>query len=105
MDDFDRRFAKAPFNDKDLHRPLGAQDDIDEAFAWTEERTVSQNQTLQYDKMLFILEPTPVIRPLAPSARRSTTVQTTMWPGVRMRHLSLTLPPRSPFSWQNIGFI
>ncbi|SEM22021.1 Integrase core domain-containing protein [Bosea lupini] len=58
MEDFNRRFAKEPFNDKDLHRPLATDDDIDEAFAWKEERTVSQNLTLQYDKMLFILEPT-----------------------------------------------
>jgi hypothetical protein len=38
MEDFNRRFAKAPFNDKDLHRPLSGEDDIDEAFAWQEER-------------------------------------------------------------------
>jgi hypothetical protein len=35
------RFAKSPANKKDLHRPL---------------RTLSQALTLQYDKVIFILE-------------------------------------------------
>ena len=56
--DYNARFAKAPANNKDLHRPLRASDDLDDAFAWKEERTLSQALTLQYDKILFILEPT-----------------------------------------------
>ena len=55
--DYNARFAKAPANNKDLHRPLRAGDDLDDAFAWKEERTLSQALTLQYDKILFILEP------------------------------------------------
>jgi hypothetical protein len=50
-------FAKAPANHKDLHRPLRAGNDLDDAFAWKEERTLSQALTLQYDKVMFILEP------------------------------------------------
>lgn len=38
---------------------------MDDAFAWKEERTVSSNLTLQYDKILFMLEPSPLTRPLA----------------------------------------
>jgi transposase len=55
--DYNARFAKAPANDKDLHRPLRAGDDLDDTFAWKEERTLSQALTLQYDKVVFILEP------------------------------------------------
>ena len=55
--DYNARFAKAPANNKDLHRPLRAGDDLDDAFAWKEERTLSQALTLQYDKIMFILEP------------------------------------------------
>ena len=55
--DYNARFAKAPANHKDLHRPLRAGDDLDDAFAWKEERTLSQALTLQYDKVMFILEP------------------------------------------------
>jgi hypothetical protein len=57
MADYNARFAKAPANNKDLHRPLRAGDDLDEAFAWKEERILSQALTLQYDKVMFILEP------------------------------------------------
>ena len=54
---YNARFAKPPANSKDLHRPLRAGDDLDDAFAWKEERTLSRALTLQYDKVLFILEP------------------------------------------------
>ena len=57
MADDNARFAKAPANSKDLHRRLGPGDDLDDAFAWKEERTLSRALTLQYDKVLFILEP------------------------------------------------
>src|SRR5271167_700295 len=54
---YNARFAKPPANQKDLHRPLRAGDDLDDAFAWKEERTLSRALTLQYDKVMFILEP------------------------------------------------
>lgn len=92
MEDFNRRFAKAPFNDKDLHRPLVENDDIDEAFAWKEERTVSQSLTLQYDKMLFILEPTPMTRPLA---RQRVTIYDYPDGRFAIRHQGLDLPYRT----------
>ena len=57
MADYNARFAKPPANSKDLHRRLGPGDDLDDAFAWKEERTLSRALTLQYDKVLFILEP------------------------------------------------
>src|SRR5438094_2039463 len=57
MADYNARFGKAPANSKDLHRSLRAGDDLEEAFAWKEERTLSQALTLQYDKVVFILEP------------------------------------------------
>ena len=61
--DYNARFAKAPANNKDLHRPLHAGDDLDDAFAWKEERTLSQALTLQYDKIMFILEPSEPAKP------------------------------------------
>jgi transposase len=57
MADYNARFAKAPANKHDLHRPVRAGDDLDDAFAWKEERTLSRALTLQYDKVLFILDP------------------------------------------------
>ena len=55
--DYNARFAKPPANAKDLHRRLRAGEDLEDAFAWKEERTLSQALTLQYDKVIFILEP------------------------------------------------
>ena len=49
--DYNARFAKPPVNKKDLHRPLRASDDLEDAFAWKEERTLSQALTLQYDNL------------------------------------------------------
>jgi hypothetical protein len=57
MADYNARFAKPPANKKDLHRPLRAGDDLEDAFAWKEQRRLSQALTLQYDKIIFILEP------------------------------------------------
>jgi winged helix-turn helix protein len=59
------RFAKTPFSDRNAHRPLTERDNLDEVFAWREERTVTQSLTLQYDQTLFLLEPNAVTRPLA----------------------------------------
>ena len=91
MEDFNRRFAKAPFSDKNLHRLLSEHDDLDDAFAWKEERTVTCNLTLQYDKVLFILEPNAITRPLA---RQRVTVYD--YPDGRfvIKHKGLSLPYR-----------
>jgi Winged helix-turn helix len=58
------RFGRDPANAKDLHRPLAEADDLDEILAWREERTVTQNLTLHYDRMMLLLEPTPLARGL-----------------------------------------
>ena len=60
-----RRPYGPPFDERDLHRPLAGDDDLDDAFAWKEDRTVSKNLTLQYDRVLFILEPNEITRSLA----------------------------------------
>src|SRR6266404_4945028 len=62
MADYNARFAKPPANSKDLHRPLRAGDDLEDAFAWKEERTLSQALTLQYDKVIFTLEPSELAK-------------------------------------------
>ena len=58
------RFGREPANAKDLHRKLRAADNLDEILAWREERTVTQNLTLHYDRMLLILQPTSLARGL-----------------------------------------
>src|SRR6516162_6188749 len=62
--DYNTRFGKEPRNPKNLHRPLLADDDLIDVFAWREERTVSNSLTLQYDKVVFLLEPNEITREL-----------------------------------------
>ena len=62
--DYNARFGKQPRNSKNLHRPLSAGDDLTDVFAWREERTVSNSLTLQYDKVVFLLEPNAITRDL-----------------------------------------
>ena len=91
MEDYNRRFAKAPYSDKDLHRPLGEHDELDDAFAWQEERTVSRSLTLQYDQVLFILEPNEITRSLA---RQRVTVYDYPDGRFAIKHKGLELPYR-----------
>jgi hypothetical protein len=65
MASYNARFGRDPINAKDLHRPLTAADDLDETLAWRETRTVTQNLTLHYDRMMLLLEPTRFARGLA----------------------------------------
>ena len=63
--DFNTRFGKQPRNPKDMHRPLAEHENLDGAMCRKEVRTLSQSLTLRYDKVLFILDPTEISRPLA----------------------------------------
>ncbi|HHL8159036.1 TPA: ISNCY family transposase, partial [Escherichia coli] len=56
MADYNRRFAKAPLHDFNAHRPLALDDDLDAEFTWREPRRVSKSLTVQYDKMLYLIE-------------------------------------------------
>jgi hypothetical protein len=42
-----------------MHRPLAAHENLDGAMGRKEFRTLSQALTLRYDKVLFILDPSP----------------------------------------------
>ncbi|MGP0104601.1 ISNCY family transposase [Rhodoblastus sp.] len=65
IEQYNARFGKPPFDETDGHRPMMSDWDLTDVFAWKEERTVSNSLTLQYDKMLFLLVPNDVTRPLA----------------------------------------
>jgi hypothetical protein len=54
--DYNRRFAKPPKHDHDAHRPVRADEDMDLIFTWREPCCVSQSLTIQYDKVLYLLE-------------------------------------------------
>jgi len=92
MADYNRRFAKPARNDKDLHRPLAPHDDLDGSFAWRVERTVTQSLTVQYDRVMFILEPNEITRALA---RKKVTVYDFPDGRIEVRHQGLALPYRT----------
>ena len=56
--DFNRRFARPATYPKDLHRPVSEnRSELDDIFAWQTLRTLSKSLTFQYDKMLYLVEP------------------------------------------------
>src|SRR5919202_3651955 len=89
--DYNIRFGKEPRLAEDLHRPAPGPGELDEIMAVREERTVSTSLTLRYDKMLILLEPNEVTRPLG--RKRLTVVN---YPDGRfaIRHRGLALPFR-----------
>jgi hypothetical protein len=92
VEDFNRRFARAPRVEKDLHRSLRPSDDLDSAFTWQAQRKVSKNLTLQYNRILFILQETEATADLA--GRMVTVME---FPGgqLEIRHQGLALPYRT----------
>ncbi len=56
MADYNQRFAKTPRHDFDVHRPLENDDDLAAFFTWREPRRVSKSLTIQYDKVLYLIE-------------------------------------------------
>ena len=87
--DYNQRFGKPPRNEKNLHRPLTEEDKLDAIFVWREERTVSASLTLQYDKVIFILEPTDLAKGLV---RKRVTVSDYPNGRVMISHKGVPLP-------------
>lgn len=51
MAQHNRRFAKAPFDPRDLHRPLAIHEDLEAELVWREQRTVTGALTLHYNNL------------------------------------------------------
>jgi hypothetical protein len=62
---YNARFGKLPKSDQDAHRPVDELAALTTVFAWKEERTLTNNLTVQYDKVLFMLDANEITRPLA----------------------------------------
>ena len=60
--DYNRRFARAPRSEHDAHRPLQPADDLDRIFSLQETRVVSKSLTLNYKRVLYVLDPTDAAR-------------------------------------------
>ncbi len=51
-------FAKAPRETRDAHRPVREDEDLDSIFSWREQRKVTGNLTLHYERKLYLLADT-----------------------------------------------
>jgi hypothetical protein len=58
IEDYNRRFARAPRSEHDAHRPLLANEELNDIFTWQETRKVTRNLTVNYKRVLYLLDPT-----------------------------------------------
>ncbi len=68
--DYNRRFGREPRSPHDAHRPVRDDENLDRIFTWQEERKLSKNLTLPYQRLTYLIEPGPETLPLAGSRCR-----------------------------------
>jgi len=93
MDDYTRRFGRAPRNDHDAHRPLNERDCLDDIFTRQEQRRVTAQLTVQHKRTMYLLEPTEEAKA---AARKQVTVVEYQDGGVSIRYRGVPLAAR-PF--------
>ncbi len=96
-EDFNCRFAREPQSAHDAHRPLLAHESLDQTFTLQEQRKVSSNLTLHYNRVMYLLEPSELSE-----AARGKHVQVREYPNGEVRIFldKLELPAR-PFPKDN----
>jgi hypothetical protein len=57
LEDYNARFGRPARSGQDAHRPISERVALEDVFAWKEQRTVTHNLTVQYDRVMFMLEP------------------------------------------------
>ncbi len=62
--EFNQRFGKLPRNDHDAHRALCADDDLRQILGYRLPRKVINALTVQYDRVMYLLEDSPANRTL-----------------------------------------
>ncbi len=58
MATYNARFAKPPKSDFNAHRPLRTDESLDLALTWREPRKVTKSLTVQYDRVMYLLDDT-----------------------------------------------
>jgi hypothetical protein len=54
---YNARFAKPLARDRDLHRSMAGMNDLDDVLCWREQRSVSRQLVVNYNRMKFMLRP------------------------------------------------
>jgi hypothetical protein len=65
MVDYNRRFARSPLSAHNAHRPMLPTEKLERVFTWQEERRLTQNLTLHYKRVLYLVEPNEYARSAA----------------------------------------
>ncbi|KVU14754.1 ISNCY family transposase [Burkholderia ubonensis] len=61
---YNARFAKPPRSEFNAHRPLRDDEDLDTLLTWRETRRVTKSLTVQYDRVMYLLDDSPENRKL-----------------------------------------
>ena len=93
IENYNRRFGRAPRNDHDAHRPLLERDHLDDIFTWQERRRVTAQLTVHHKRTMYLLEPTEEAKA---AARKQVTVVEHEDGGVSIRYRGIPLVAR-PF--------
>jgi transposase len=56
MADFNQRFAVPARSQNDAHRPLDTHENLDHILTWQEPRTLSKNLTIQFKKVVYLIQ-------------------------------------------------
>jgi hypothetical protein len=64
MDDYNNRFACAPRNACDAHRPLRGDEDLERIFSWQEDRQMTRNLTVHFKRSAYLVTANPETLPL-----------------------------------------
>jgi Winged helix-turn helix len=62
MADYNSRFAKVPRQVHDAHRPVRQDENLDLIFSWREQRRLTEQLTLRYERKLYSLKETKDLR-------------------------------------------
>lgn len=89
MEKLNEKFAKVPLNPTDLHRALTDMDNLEDAMCWQKQCTVSNSLTIQYDRVLYVLEPCELTNGLR---RKKVTVFDYPDGTIAIRHEGVSLP-------------
>ena len=91
MGKFNKKFGIKSIDPKNMHREIMPHEDLNEIFSWQENRTLSKNLTLQYDKALYLIEDSVDNRSLA---RNKVTVFEYFDGAIKIKYNNRELPYR-----------
>ena len=55
----DARFGRDPLRDHDAHRPVRKDENLAQIFSWQEDRKISKELTVHYQRGRYLIEPGP----------------------------------------------